>query len=553
MHAQLSEREIERSRRLGAPRKYPAGEFLFEAGQVCAGMLIVLNGTVRINYRDGLGRSLNEMVLQPGQFIAEVGQLSGKPAMVDACAIEDVEALLLAPHQLRQLIVSEAELGERVMRSLILRRSRLVEMGAGPVIVGGESDREVVALQHFFARNDYPHRTADPQCDPHARRVLKQAGISAAELPVVLCLDGSVLRRPDPAEISSQLGWCPSFRSGHIYDVTIVGAGPAGLATAVYAASEGLSVLVLDGRAPGGQAGESSRIENYLGFATGVSGSALARCAFLQAQKFGAQMAIPVAVESLECDDFPIRLKLTDGQRVRTHTLVIATGASYRRAEKNGLDELNGRGAHYWVSPAGAKLSEGMEVAVIGGGNSAGQGAACLAMHAARVHLLFRRSGLESTMSRYLIDRLSDAPNVALHAQVEVQSARVADGTLSGLLCATPRGAMTLGVRHAFIFTGAAPNTQWLKGSGVRTDDKGFVVTGAAAGHPGPFSGSLETSIPGVFAIGDVRSGSVKRVAAAVGEGAGVVAQIHGVIERRRDPVRSVAREASVAATCVYE
>jgi thioredoxin reductase (NADPH) len=318
MHAQLSEREIERSRRLGAPRKYPAGEFLFEAGQVCAGMLIVLKGTVRINYRDGLGRSLNEMVLQPGQFIAEVGQLSGKPAMVDACAIEDVEALLLAPHQLRQLIVSEAELGERVMRSLILRRSRLVEMGAGPVIVGGQSDREVVALQHFFARNDYPHRTADPQCDPHARRVLKQAGISAAELPVVLCLDGSVLRRPDPAKISSQLGWCPSFRSGHIYDVTIVGAGPAGLATAVYAASEGLSVLVLDGRAPGGQAGESSRIENYLGFATGVSGGALARCAFLQAQKFGAQMAIPMAVESLECDDFPNPIEF-DGRPARTH------------------------------------------------------------------------------------------------------------------------------------------------------------------------------------------------------------------------------------------
>jgi thioredoxin reductase (NADPH) len=358
----------------------------------------------------------------------------------------------------------------------------------------------------------------------------------------VLCLDGAVLRRPDEAAISSQLGWRPSFESDHIYDVTIVGAGPAGLATAVYAASEGLSVLVLDGRAPGGQAGESSRIENYLGFATGVSGGALARCAFLQAQKFGAQMAIPMAVKSLQCDGFPIKLGLMDGQRVRTHTLVISTGASYRRAEENGLDELNGRGAHYWVSPADAKLTEGMEVAVIGGGNSAGQGAACLAMHASHVHLLFRRSCLESTMSQYLINRLSDASNVTLHARTEVESVRVADGTLSGLRCTTPSGAMTLGVRHAFIFTGAAPNTEWLKDSGVRTDDKGFVLTGAAAGRTGESPGSLETNVPGVFAIGDVRSGSVKRVAAAVGEGAGVVAQIHAVIARRRQYVQPEAR-----------
>ena len=543
MHAQLSAREIERARRLGVPRKYPAVEFLLEAGQACAGMLIVLKGAVRIIYRDGLGRSLNELVLRPGQFVAEVGQLSGKPAMVDACAIEDVEALLLAPRQLRQLIVGEAELGERVMRSLILRRSRLVEAGAGPVIIGDAGDPDVVALQNFFARNDYPHHKTDPQCDPQARRLLKQVGISSTDLPVVLCLDGTVLRRPTEAAISSQLGWLPSFESHHIYDVTIVGAGPAGLATAVYAASEGLSVLVLDGRAPGGQAGESSRIENYLGFATGVSGGALARGAFLQAQKFGAQIAIPMEVKSLQTDDSPIRLELMDGRRIRTHTLVIATGASYRRAESNGLDELNGRGAHYWVSPASAKLSEGMEVAVIGGGNSAGQGAAHLAMHASHVHVLFRRDSLESTMSQYLISRLSDAANVTLHAHTEVESVRVEDGTLSGLRCSTPDGAMTLDVRHAFIFTGAAPNTAWLKDSGVRTDDKGFILTGSAAGHTGQLPGSLETSIPGVFAIGDVRSGSVKRVAAAVGEGAGVVAQIHAVIAKRREHAQPGARE----------
>jgi thioredoxin reductase (NADPH) len=551
MHVQLSEREIQRIRRLGMLRKYSAGGFLFEAGQACAGMLIVLKGTVRINYRDGLGRSLNEMVLRPGQFIAEVGQLSGKPAMVDACATEDVEALLLAPRQLRHLIVSEVELGERVMRSLILRRSRLVEVGAGPVIVGDASDPGVVALQNFFARNDYPHRTTDAQSDPNARRFLKQVGISPAEMPVVLCLDGTVLRRPGEAAISSQLGWLPSFDSHHVYDVTIVGAGPAGLATAVYAASEGLSVLVLDGRAPGGQAGESSRIENYLGFATGVSGGALARGAFLQAQKFGAQMAIPMAVKSLQCDEAPIKMELMDGSRVRTHTLVIATGASYRRAEENGLDELNGRGAHYWVSPASAKLSEGMEVAVIGGGNSAGQGAAYLAMHASHVHVLFRKGSLESSMSQYLVNRLSDATNVTLHARTEVESVSVSDGTLSGLQCTTPSGAMTLDVHHAFIFTGAAPNTGWLKGSGVHTDEKGFVLTGAAAGHTGQFPGSLETNVPGVFAIGDVRSGSVKRVAAAVGEGAGVVAQIHAVIARRREHGSPEARESMLASTCL--
>jgi thioredoxin reductase (NADPH) len=392
-----------------------------------------------------------------------------------------------------------------------------------------------VALQGFLSRNSYPHTVIDACTDPEAIALLERISTSSADFPLVICPDGTVMRAPDENQLASQLGWLPEFDAEHVYDVAIVGGGPAGLATAVYAASEGLSVVVFDKRAPGGQAGASSRIENYLGFPTGISGQALAGRAFVQAQKFGAHIAIPTEIKALRCECRPIQIELQDGQRVSSHTVVIASGAHYRRPAIDGLDRFDGNGCYYWASPVEGKLCKGSEVALVGGGNSAGQAVVYLASHAAHVHLLIRGKGLESSMSRYLIDRIAGLRNVTVHTGTQIESLESDGRSLCAVHCTTGEGPMVLGLRHLFLFTGANPNTGWLHGCNVSTDSKGFVLTGAAA-HEGRPDGAmgLETSVPGVFAIGDVRSASTKRVAAAVGEGAAVVAQIHGMLAARQ-------------------
>jgi thioredoxin reductase (NADPH) len=323
----------------------------------------------------------------------------------------------------------------------------------------------------------------------------------------------------------------PELDASHIYDVAIVGAGPAGLATAVYAASEGLSVIVLDSRAPGGQAGASSRIENYLGFPTGISGQALAGRAFVQAQKFGAHVAIPVKVRALHCDEQPHRLDLVCGGSILSRTVVIATGAVYRRPRLEGLERFEGRGAYYWASPVEAKLCKHEEIVLVGGGNSAGQGIVYLASHAKHVHVLIRKSGFESTMSRYLIDRIRSLPNVTVHPHAEIGHLEAGESGLTSVVLKSPLpdGTDHFDTRHLFLFTGADPNTEWLRTCGVELDAKGFVLTGIGAG-----SGcDLATTVEGIYAIGDARAGSTKRVAAAVGEGAAVVAQIHQLLAER--------------------
>ena len=536
MHPLLSAEEIERMRRFGTVKHWRAGEMMFETGVPGPGMFVLLQGRVRVTRRDGLGHVNVVVEQEPGHFVAEVGQLSGKPALVDGHAIDDVEAILIVPDRLRALLVAEAELGERIMRSLILRRVGLIEKGSGPILVGQSDDGRLVSLQGFLRRNGYPHTVIDACTDPDAIALLERISASKADFPLVICPDGTIMRAPDENQLASQLGWLPEFDPAHIYDVAVVGAGPAGLATAVYAASEGLSVAVFDCRAPGGQAGASSRIENYLGFPTGISGQALAGRAFVQAQKFGAHIAIPTEIKSLHCDCTPIQIELMNGQRVSSHTVVIATGAAYRRPDIVGLEKFEGHGTYYWASPVEAKLCKGSEVVLVGGGNSAGQAVVYLASHSAHVHLLIRGAGLEASMSKYLIDRIAALSNVTLHTRTQIESLEGDGRTLAAVHCKTPDGPLTLEARHLFLFTGADPNTGWLSDCNVNTDAKGFVLTGPAAhGGHAECSTSLETSVPGVFAIGDVRSASTKRVAAAVGEGAAVVSQIHGVLAERQE------------------
>lgn len=531
MFPTLTPAEIERVRRFGTVHSFRAGEVLFRVGDPAPGMHLILSGRLQIIQRDGLGNSFPIQDEGPGQFLAEVGQLSARPALVDAVALEDSTALVVPPERLRALLVAEADLGERIMRALILRRVGLIERGGGPVLVGKGTQPLLLALQAFLRRNGYPHKVVDVDADPDAMALLDVSTAPQSDFPMVVCPDGSVLRAPDEGQLASCLGLVPEFTPDHVYDVIVVGAGPAGLATAVYAASEGLSVAVIDCRSPGGQAGASARIENYLGFPTGISGQALAGRAFVQAQKFGAHIAIPVEARALHCGENPIRIELADGRMVPTRTVVIASGAQYRRAEIESLEQYEGRGVYYWASPVEAKLCKDEHAMLVGGGNSAGQAAVFLASHASEVHILVRGAGLEATMSRYLIDRLRSLPNVHLHTHAQI-TAMEGEGWLSKVRYKEQScgpDCVEAPVRHVFLFIGAAPNTDWLRSCNVQTDEKGFVLTGYEAHQSCTERAdyTLETSVPGVFAIGDVRSGSTKRVAAAVGEGAAVVAQVH--------------------------
>jgi thioredoxin reductase (NADPH) len=529
MFPELTWQEIDRLRKFGEVTHWKPGELLFETGHIGPGMFVLLAGRVKIFQRDGLGRE--RLVSERGakQFLAEVGQLSGRVCLVSGMAVQPVDALLITPIRLRALIVAEAELGERIMRALILRRVSLIEKGAGgPILVGKSNDARLVSLQGFLSRNGHPHSVIDER-DDEALSLIEQFGAQPEDLPLVICPDGSVLRHPSDPQLATCLGMLPELDASLIYDVAIVGAGPAGLATAVYAASEGLSVIVLDSRAPGGQAGASSRIENYLGFPTGITGQALAGRAFVQAQKFGAHVAIPVKVKALHCEESPHRLELKCGGSVKARTIVIASGAVYRRPAIEGLDSFDGKGVYYWASPVEGKLCKREEIVLVGGGNSAGQAIVYLATHAAKVHVLIRRSGFEATMSRYLIDRIRSLPNVFVHPHTEIGQLEADEVGLASVVLKQPLadGTDRFDTRHLFLFTGADPNTEWLQTCGVQLDPKGFVLTGAKGLNS---TCDLGTTVDGVFAIGDARAGSTKRVAAAVGEGAAVVSQIHQML-----------------------
>src|SRR6476620_5950714 len=421
----LTPQEIARMRRFGEVRNHKDGERLFETGKPGPGMYVILSGHVAISQRDGLGHVTPVIDQGPGQFLAETGQLSGRPALVDGHADGDVETLLIPPERLRALLVAEADLGERIMRALILRRVSLIQAGVGgPVLIGPSDSAGVIRLQGFLTRNGIPHHLLDPESDPDAAEVIARYSPSPTDWPLVVAPDGTVLRNPSDSELARAMGMIRGLIKDRIYDVAVVGSGPAGLSTAVYAASEGLSVAVCDARAFGGQAGASARIENYLGVPTGISGLALTARAYNQAQKFGADMMIPVEVKALDCsrEDGTFGLKLDSGEVLRARSVVVASGARYRRPEVANLADFEGRGVWYWASPIEARLCAEQEIVLVGGGNSAGQAAVFLSGHARKVHMLIRGGGLGASMSRYLIERIEATPNIELVFNTEVSA-----------------------------------------------------------------------------------------------------------------------------------
>lgn len=512
----------------GPKQVFVPDEKLLDVGDRNTIVWLVVEGSIVASRRDGLGREALFATGGPGQFSGEVSDLAGHASLAMVCAGPDgcTAYPFDLPH-LRALLISSADIGEVMMRAFILRRAAFLEGGGvGSVILGEAASPDTVRLRGLLTRNSYPHSLIDVEGD-EGKALVERLGVLPADLPILICPNGTVMRHPSDAEAGIGLGIVPDIKPETVYDVAVVGAGPAGLAAAVYAASEGLDVLVLDSRSFGGQAGASSRIENYLGFPTGISGQALTARAFLQAQKFGAQFAVPVSVAELDCSQPPLhRIALDNGVSVFGRTVVIASGARYRRPEIDNLDRFEGTSVSYWATPIEAALCEGRDIVLVGGGNSAGQAAVYLSAHARKVYLAVRSSGLDASMSRYLINRIKATPNIELRVRTVVTGlSGGTDGTLESVEMRSREtgDSQRVDAHHLFLFIGADPNTRWLD-QRIALDDKGFVTTGDDLKFP------LQTSSPGVFAIGDVRGGSVKRVAAGVGEGAAAVAQIHAYL-----------------------
>ena len=519
----LNEQELQRIKRFGELRTFEPGESLAAAGRRSAGVMVILSGSVKVFRRDVSGVEEHIVTYAPGGFLGGLEQLSGRPSLVDAVAEGAVSALVIAPDRLRTLFISEAVLGERILRALILRRMLLLEAGAGgPVIVGSPDDRDVLRLEGFLRRNAHPQQTLKAGEDPEANVLIERFHIEASELPVVLCPNGQLLRNPSEAELASCLGLVSTVDPQRVYDVTVVGAGPAGLSAAVYAASEGLSVLVLDRHAFGGQAGASSRIENYLGFPTGISGMALTARAYNQAQKFGVETAIPKTVVGLDSNAGLFSLHLADEEVVRTRAVIVASGARYRELAVEDLASFEGSSVHYWASPLEGKLCAGQEIIVVGGGNSAGQAVVFLSSIVSKLWLLLRGKELASKMSSYLVNRIRGLENVEVVPEANITSLEGKHGSLEAVCWRQNGIEVRRPIHHVFLFIGAEPNSSWLGNAGVALDSRGFVLTGTEAARR-----TLETSRAGIFAVGDIRSGSAKRVATAVGDGAQVVANLH--------------------------
>jgi thioredoxin reductase (NADPH) len=542
----LTAAEMQRLQRFGPMHNYPAGTALLTAGGPSPGLQVIFSGTARVQPHDEHLRHREIVEHRAGSLVGELTGLSGAAALVDVIATTDVDALLISTARLRDLMIEEVELGERIMRALILRRVALLESTVvGPVIIGRDTNRDVLRLEGFLSKNGYPRRRLDPDTDSCAGTLLERFAVSKDELPIVLCPNGELLRKPTENQLARCLGLSRAVDRDNLYDVAIVGAGPAGLGTAVYAASEGLKVIVLDCRSFGGQAGASARIENYLGFPTGIRGLALMARAHTQAQKFGAEMAIPEEVKALaEESSGDVRrfsLMLAGGDVVSTRSVVIASGAEYRRLPLADIADFEGTSVHYWASPLEARLCAAQDVALVGAGNSAGQAAVYLSAHAAKVWMIVRGRSLGNTMSRYLCERIASLPNIEVLLETEVVDVQGENGELR---CISWRDRRTgtvaqRSLQHLFLFIGADPNTAWLGQCDVEVDAKGFV-------RADPFAASgrlpFQTNRPGVFAIGDIRSGSIKRVAAAVGEGAQMVATLHQYLEpTAQNPARAAA------------
>ena len=534
----LTPAQVDRIAAHGRVRRVEAGEVVFEAGEAASRFFVVVSGRLDVI------RWINDAEVPvtshlPGQFTGEINLLSGRRGLAEIRAAEAGELIELDREHLLALVQTDGELSEILMRAFILRRVELVARGYGDVVVLGSAHCSgTLRVREFLSRNGHPFTSLDLDRDEGVQDLLDRFQVAPADIPVVICRCEIVLRNPTNEQIADVLGFNDAIDQGKLRDLVIIGAGPSGLAAAVYAASEGLDVLVLESSSPGGQAGSSSRIENYLGFPTGISGQELAARAYTQSQKFGAQVMIAKGARRLSCDRMPYALEIDDGPRVPARTVIIATGAQYRRPALENLSRFEGAGVYYGATFMEAQLCAGEEVVIIGGGNSAGQAAVFLAQSAKRVHLLVRSSGLADTMSRYLIRRIEDNPAIELRTYTELVKLD-GDNHLEEVCWRSETGEIERhGIRHVFVMTGADPSTQWLEGC-IALDAKGFIKTGpdltpedlAAAEWPLPRSPHLlETSLPGVFAVGDVRCGNIKRVASAVGEGSIAVAFVHQVL-----------------------
>jgi thioredoxin reductase (NADPH) len=536
MFPRLTPAQIERISAVGERRSVRSGEVLFELGEQNTRFFVVIEGAVEI-VRPVDGREQPVVVHGPGEFTGEINMLSARRAIVLGRALGDGSIVVVDREHLRALVQRDFELSEILMRSFILRRVALIAHGdSGLVLIGSRHSANTLQIREFLTRNAQPFTYQDVESDPDVQALLDRFQVGVDDVPVVVCEGGQVLRNPSIEGLASGLGLSPEFDAGVTRDVVIVGAGPAGLAAAVYAASEGLDVLVLETTAPGGQAGSSSRIENYLGFPTGISGQDLAGRALMQTEKFGAEVAIARGAVGLDCRSKPYAVRLATGEVVRTRTVVIASGARYRKPALSELSRFEGAGIMYSATHVEAQLCKEEEIAIVGGGNSAGQAAVFLSQSSAEVNVLVRGPGLAASMSRYLIQRIEDSSNVVLRARTQIDALEGTD-RLEGIRWRhlDTGQSQTRPIRHLFLMTGADPNTAWLGGC-VVLDDKNFVKTGAEL-HPDELEEAgwplarrpdlLETSMPGVFAVGDARSGSVKRVASAVGEGSVCVQLIH--------------------------
>jgi|KBSSwiStaDraftv2_1062776.scaffolds.fasta_scaffold07580_2 thioredoxin reductase (NADPH) len=520
----------------GRRRRVEAGEVLVEAGSANVPCFVVVSGILDVVQRDG---STEHLVISQGagQFTGEATMISGRRALFQIRARQAGEVVELERAEVSALVQVEAEIGAILMRAFILRRLELVTSGVGDaVLIGSQHSAATLRAREFLNRNGHPYTYVDVERESDTEALLRRFHVGVADVPVLICRSDRVLKNPTNQDIADCLGFNDAIDRSHVRDLVVIGAGPAGLAAAVYGASEGLDVLVLETAAPGGQAGSSSRIENYLGFPTGISGQELAARAYTQAQRFGAEVLIAGSATALLCERKPYAIRTDSGSVVSARTIVIASGAQYRKPALHDLARFEGAGVYYGATPMEAQLCAGSEVVIVGGGNSAGQAAVFLAQNCTHVHMLVRASGLADSMSRYLVRRIEENPTISLHTRTELVTLNGDDRLRTLTWRHNESGAEEArDIGHVFLMTGAVPNTSWLDGC-IALDAKQFVKTGpdlskdelASAHWPltrDPYL--LETTLPGVFAVGDVRSGSVKRVASAVGEGSVAISFVH--------------------------
>ena len=534
----LTSAQIARIASHGVTRPITRGDVLIESGQTDVPFFVLKAGEIEVIRPSGLG-DLLVAVLRPAQFTGDISMILGRPAQMRLSVSESGEVVQLTRDQMHALIQTDAEISEVLMGALIHRRIAMVAEGIGDaLLIGSGRSAATLRIKEFLTRNGHPFKYLDLDRDADVQDLLDRFHVDRAEVPVLICRGAAVLKRPSNQEIADRLGFNARIDKNHLRDVVIVGGGPAGLAAAVYAASEGLDALVIEASSPGGQAGSSSNIENYLGFPTGISGRDLAGRAFAQAQKFGANVMIAKGATELACERKPFGVSLDDGTSIPARTVIIATGARYRKPSLANLEQFEGVGVYYSATFMEAQLCAGDEIIVVGGANSAGQAAVFLARTVRRIHLLVRSNNLSASMSRYLVRRIEEIPTIQIRTRTEIVALE-GDGHLECVQWRDGTGAVTSHeIRHVFLMTGAEANTGWLNGC-VTLDEKGFIKTGpdltqqdlAAAQWPlerSPYL--LETSRPGVFAVGDVRCGNIKRVASAVGEGSIAVSFVHRVL-----------------------